>query len=188
MWAKSSFIFLLALCLLPASAFAQFGFHAGSHFGYGRITSETSSLPTRDMGTFDLQFMPGYRLPPNLMGGILLDYRFMSQLTDEQEVGGSNFSGRGFLWGLGAAFEPGPLKFLFSYDLQARHYYSGPDTTYKGSGFHILFGYEFMAGFHVDLEYVSSTYNTLEVNDAETPLGDNTLRHWNLGLGVSYSY
>jgi hypothetical protein len=180
-------ILLLLPLLLPQPAWAQFGFHAGSHFGYGGMRSDSGSRPQRDMGTWDFQFMPGYRFPPLLMAGLLLDYRFMSQLTDKSQVG-SDYSGRGFLWGLGLTAEPGLFKLLVSYDFRARHWFSGPDTTFKGSGYHLLFGYKFMPGFFADLEYVSTTYNSQEVDGISSGLKNDDLHHWNLGLGISYSY
>ena len=181
-------LILTFLLLTPGLAQAEFGFHAGSHFGLGKMTYDNGIPGDRDMGTFDLQFMPGYRLPMGLMAGLMLDYRLMSQLTDEAEVSGTNYSGRSFLWGLAATFEPGPIKLLLGYDFRARHWFSGPDTTFMGSGFRFLVGYKFLPGFAFDLEYVSTTYNTSEVNGLETGLNNNNLKHWNLGFGVSYSY
>ncbi len=178
---------ILLFFLFIAPAQANFGFHAGSHFGYGRISGEDALIPARDMGTFDLQFMPGYRLGAGLMVGMLLDYRFMSQL-EENGSQTTDFSGRGFLTGAGISYEPGLIKALFSYNLQARHYLSGPDTTYSGSGFTLLFGYEFLPSFFTDLEYVSTTYNAVEIDGVPAPLGTNTIHHWNIGIGISYSY
>jgi hypothetical protein len=178
---------LLAVLLFPSTASAEFGFHAGSHFGFGRMGSEAGSRPSRSLGSFDLQFMPGYRFMPLFMGGLLLDYRFLAQLANESEVG-SNFSGRSFLWGLGLMAEPGPFKVLVSYDFRARHWFSGPDTTFKGSGYHILFGYKFLPAIAFDIQFVSTTYNSQEVDGIPAGLSPDTIKHWNLGFGVSYSY
>lgn len=174
--------------LMPFRAQANFGFHAGSHFGIGKMGYESGIPGDREMGTFDVQFMPGYRFPMGLMAGLMLDYRLMSQLTDQSEVSNTDYSGRSFLWGIGAMFEPGPIKLLFSYDFRARHWFSGPDTTFMGSGFHFLFGYKFMPGFAFDIQYVTTTYNKQIVNGSKTGLNNNNLHHWNLGFGVSYSY
>lgn len=173
---------------IPSLARAEFGFHAGSHFGIGKMAYDNGIPGDRDMGTFDLQFMPGYRFPMGLMAGLMLDYRLMSQLTDESETGRTDYSGRSLLMGLAATFEPGPLKFLLGWDLRARHWFSGPDTTFMGSGWRLLFGYKFLPGFAFDIEFVNTIYNASEVNGLETGLNNNNLKHWNLGFGVSYSY
>jgi hypothetical protein len=167
------------------NARAEFGFHAGSHFGYGRMSSD-SGASARNMGTFDLQFMPGYRIL-GFMPGLLLDFRLLSQLEEGSRTQ-ANFSGRGLLMGLGVTYEPGPVKILVSYDFRNRHWYSGPDTTYAGSGYHLLLGYKFMPGFSFDIEYVRSTYNSVEVDGIANGLNNNNVNHWNLGFGVSYSY
>jgi len=168
------------------SAQAEFGFHGGAHFGYGRMGNDAGGSVGRNMGAFDLQFMPGYRIL-GFMPGLLLDYRLLSQLEDGSPTQ-ANFSGHGLLMGLGLTYEPGPVKILVSYDFRNRHWFSRPDTTYAGSGYHLLLGYKFMPGFSFDLEYVSSTYNSVEVNGIASGLNNDTVTHWNIGFGVSYSY
>lgn len=173
------------LFLLPLAAQAEFGFHAGSHFGFGKMENVSRTI-TRDIGTFDLQFMPGYRIA-GFMPGLMIDYRLMSQLQDSA-VEEADFSGTGLLLGLGVTFEPGPVKILVSYDLRSRHWHSGPDTTYAGSGYHLLLGYKFFPGLAFDLQYVSSTYNSVEAGGIANGLPEDTMKHWNLGFGISYSY
>lgn len=175
----------LFLAMAP-EAEAQFGFHAGTHLSFGQMGSESESVKDRSMGSFDLQFMPGYRYA-GLMGGLLLDYRFISQITSASDAG-SDLAGHSFTWGLGGTWEPGIWKFLFSYDFRARHSVSEPENTYKGSGFHLLAGYKIAPSLCVDLQYSRMRYNTLETAVSETGLGDDSVRHWNLGIGISYSY
>lgn len=178
-------LFSLFFLLAPTLVKAEFGFHAGSHFGYGRISNDGGSIPARSMGVFDVQFMPGYRMLGSLMPGLLFEYRLMSQL---EETATPDFGGRGLIIGLGATFEPGPVKLLVSYDFRARHWYSGPDTTYSGSGFRFLVGYKFLPGFAFDVQYVSTSYDSQEVNGIATGLNNDNLHHWNLGFGASYSF
>lgn len=178
-------LLFLSILFSPVAE-AQFGFHAGTHLSFGQMGDESGSVEDRSMGSFDLQFMPGYRYA-GLMGGLLLDYRFVSQITSTSDAG-SDLGGRSFLWGLGITWEPAIWKFLFSYDFRARHSVSEPENTYKGSGFHLLAGYEIAPNLYVDLQYSRMRYNTLETTTSETGLGENPVRHWNLGLGISYSY
>lgn len=186
---KFPLILTLFLGLLSSSAEAQFGAHFATHFGYGKMGSDSGFIQKRSMGTFDLQAMPGYRLLGNqLLLGLLFDLRFMSQLQDQNDVGGEDFGGRGLTWGLGASFEPGPVKILVSYDLSARHWYTAPETTYKGSGFHFILGIPVAPSLFLDLQYVTTTYNTRKVNGDEYGLADDNVQHWNVGFGVSYSY
>ena len=184
--------FLLAFVLfsLTSPARAEFGFHAGAHLGFGRMGDEAiGGYSDRSIGSFDLQVMPGYRLlAGQLLAGLMLDYRFVSQLTNAGQVG-SNFSGNGFLLGLGTSIEPGPFKFLVSYDFLARHSIKQPESTLEGSGFHLLFGYKFLPLFYFDLELVTATYDnmSLDTYSIELPY-QQSIRHWQLGLGISYSY
>lgn len=176
-----------ALFLLPSLASAQFGFHTGAHFGYSKLGAQSGELRKRDLGAFDLQFMPGYRLPADLMAGLMLEYRLMGQL-DEDSRPGYDLSGNSFNMGIGGTWEPGPIKLLFSWDLYSRHYVTGGNNTYMGSGYHFLIGFRFLPGFSFDVEYVTNTYDTQSTNGADYGLNDYYLDLWNVGLGVSYSY
>jgi hypothetical protein len=184
---------LLALAIVAlfssTLARADYGAHLGAHFGYGQMgNSSGDENRTRNMGTLDLQAMPGIKLYGNaLLLGLMLDYRFMSQLTDETNL--SSYGGRGFLAGPGALLDFSFGRFLFSWDMRARHYYSGPDTTYKGSGFHFLFGYKVMGNLCADLEYVISRYNAVRINEVETGLDENKqVTHKSLGFGLSWLF
>ncbi len=181
---------LLLLALHSISAEAEVGLHIGGHFGYGKMGDEANDLNrSRNMGTFDLQGMPGYRLYGKLLlAGLLFDYRFIGQLTDKSATL-SDLSGRSFLLGPAIVVDLPVGKLLFSYDIRARHYFSGPDTTYKGSGVHFLFGYKVAGNLCVDIEYVVTNYNTVTISDIETELtGDLPLNHKNLGFGLSWTY
>ena len=182
------FVLIGLFLFFSPQAKAEFGFHAGAHYGWGRMGNESDSIKTRSMSTFDIQFMPGYRML-GFMGGILFDYRSVSQLTDVVDAGNSDLSGSSFPWGLAATYEFALWKVLFSYDFRARHSASTTNATYKGTGFHLLGGYQFFPGFYADLEFVKMGYNTVEAsNGTETDLSSNKLSHWNLAVGISYSY
>ncbi|HEY8280440.1 MAG TPA: hypothetical protein VIH99_12500 [Bdellovibrionota bacterium] len=184
---KYIFAILLTLILSqPAQAF-DFGAHMAGHFGYGDMGNETSdTYRDRGMGTFDLQAMPGLHVyGNNLLVGLMLDYRFLSQLS--REGGLRDFSGRSFLAGPGASYELSFGKLLFAYDMRARHYLASPDTTYKGSGYHFLFGYRLIGDLFLDLEYVVVKYNAVNVSGTETGL-DFPVSHANFGLGLSWSF
>lgn len=141
----------------------------------------------RPIGSFDLQAMPGYRVLDPLTVGWMLDYHFVSQLNNNTAPG-SDFTGNGLQMGLGVMFEPGPLKLLVSYDPWSRHWHSNPDTTFKGSGYHLLAGYKVIDDFSFDLEYVRAAYNVKEILSLETPLGPDEIFYWSLAFGISYTY
>ncbi len=181
-------LLLLLLCFSPLAAQAEFGFQVGGHFGIGNMGNDSGSIRERSLGTFDVQFMPGYHFLGDFMGGLLLEYRLISQLTNQVEAG-SDLSGNGFIWGLAAMYEPGPLKFLVSYDFRARHWFDEPETVYSGSGYRFLFGYKFLPGFAFDLQYSSTNYNYRRLGAAESEIADEDQpRHWNIGLGLSYTF
>ena len=179
-------LFLIALLVSP-TAQAQFAFHAATHIGIGRMGDEQGQLPNRSMGTFDLQFSPGYRIAYSLMPLLLIDYRLMSQLQNESAVG-SDWSGTGLVLGLGLAIEPGPVKFTVSYDFRSRHNLNNEDTHYRGSGYHFIFGYEVIKNLFFDLQYTQQTYNSQEVNGVSSGRGENPIKHWNFGLGLAYRF
>lgn len=175
------------LATFSPRAEAQFGFHAASHFSFGGMSNESETLRPRSMSTLDLQFMPGYRLG-TLLGGLLLDYRFIGQVSQASDVGGNELGGRGFIWGLGGVWTPSLWKFLLSYDFRARHSVTSTSTTYMGSGFHLMAGYEFAPNFHADFQYTKMRYNMSDTNGVETDLTNDPVKHWTIGIGVSYSY
>lgn len=186
-------VFLLLFCTLPLeNASAVFGFHAGSHLGIGRMGNESLTLANRTMSVIDFQFMPGYTIGA-FMPGLLLDYRFVGQMTDSVNAGGSDLAGKSFIIGLGTTFLTGDWKILFSYDLRSRHSLStndssGNHTTYKGSGFHLLGGYQLAKNWFFDGEFVQSSYNTSAVGESESDISSNKVKQWNLSFGVSYTY
>ena len=177
---------LLAL-LTPTLAKADYGAHVGGHFGYGKMgNSSLDANQSRGIGTFDLQGMPGIKVYGKfILLGLMLDYRFHSQLSDDNSL--SQYGGRSFLLGPGAILDFPLFKLLFSWDIRDRHYYSGPDTTYKGSGFHFLFGYKVVGNLCVDLEYVTARYKSVKINDDEIGL-DDPVKHYNLAFGLSWSF
>lgn len=181
------FLALIALSI-PNLAQAAFGLHVGGHFGYGNMGNEsTDADQARSVGTFDVQAMPGLRALGNvLLVGLMLDYRFHSQLKDDDSL--VPYSGRSFLLGPGVALDLSFGKLLFSYDILTRHYYTGPETTLKGSGFHILAGYKVMGNLSVDLEYVVSRYSTVDQYNGERDLGEFPIKHKNLGFGLSWIF
>lgn len=171
---------------------AAFGFHAGSHLGVGRMGNATQSLSSRTMSTFDLQFMPGWRLG-SFMPGLLLDYRFVSQMTPKSDVGNSDLAGKSFTMGLGSTVQFDQWKLLFSYDFRSRHSKNeansaNQSTSYAGSGFHFLAGYGFASNWFFDVSFSKQNYNSSDTGGLETRLDADVLTHWNLGFGISYSY
>jgi hypothetical protein len=183
--AISKSIWLVILLLLSSiEARAQFGFHAASHFSFGGMGNESESLKPRSMSTLDLQFMPGYRMS-TLLAGLLLDYRFVSQISSDV---GNDIGGRSFVWGLGLVWEPSLWKFLLSYDFRARHTANSINTTYKGSGYHLMAGYEFAPNFHADFQLSKMGYNSQDVNEVEQDISNDPVGHWSFGIGISYSY
>lgn len=182
------------LCALPAQA--GFGLHAASHLGFGRMGNETTATPMRSMGTFNIMAMPGYHFLDNLLlAGLAIDARLMSQLDNQNQSGGIDYSGNGLLLGIAAGVDLGPARLLLGYDLRARHSFTSStassstpyDTTYKGSGFRFHLAYTILAGWGADLSFVQTSYNTSQVGELETPLSANPVTHWNLGFGISYA-
>lgn len=175
----------LALSGLPAQA--EFGGHIGSHLGFGSLGGGAQPVGNTSEGVLDLQLMPGYRFfNKQLMVGPLATLRFLSQLSGSADYGYET-SGTGSLLGVAVAYEPRPVKVIVSYDLRARHSHSTPDTTYKGSGYTLLLGYLTTTDLFIDLELNRTSYNAREVLQVEAPL-TTPLVHWNLGLGLSYSF
>ena len=188
--AKKIFWISLIALILPSAAKASFGFHAGTHFSYGKMANQSLSLAERTTSTFDLQFMPGYRLAPYFLAGLMIDYRFVNQNASAQDMDNNDISGRSLLIGPGISFEPGLWKFLVAYDIKASHSYNfrNTETSYKGSGFHLLFGYEIARELHFDFQMVKCSYNNQTTNNTETDISGNPVEHWSLGFGLSYSY
>ena len=180
---KALFLFL-ALLALPAQA--ELGLHLASHLGYGKLGSDNNSVKDRSMGVFDIQAMPGYRMGM-IMGGILVDYRSTSQLTNEQDVGG-NYRGSGINLGLGAEAGFGPIKALISYDFRSRHNLTGTKTTYMGSGFRLGMGYQLLPKLYGDIQFSKTTFKTVSVDGSDVDLGSNAVSHWNLGFGISLCF
>jgi hypothetical protein len=175
------------VCLLTfaSPAVADFGLHAGSHLGFGHLGGDGQNVGNRDMGTLDLQALPGYRLDGmGLLLGPLINFRMLSQLAGDKT---EEFSGSGLTLGIGAVYEIKPLKFLLSYDLKASHSHSEPDTTYKGSGFTLLFGYLMLPEMFLDFEINKSAYDKKEVANAGSPAMPLSINHWNFAVGVSLS-
>lgn len=183
---------LLALALLsalPTVAEASFGLHAATHLGIGDMGSSSPTMPSRSVGTFDLQAMPGYRLfSQQLLIGLMLDYRFVSQLDNPSRAAGTDYTGSGLLMGIAAAYETNLVKILLGYDFRARHSHDLPETSLMGSGYRLQFSYKVFGPWGADLQYVHTNYNTMEAAGTESELNNYNFRHWNLGLGVSYSY
>jgi len=178
--------FLSLTLILPLSAQAGFGLHASTHFGYGRMGSDSRSLLPRSMGTFDAQLMPGYQFFDLVMPVLVLDYRFIvSQLSNRTEVG-SDLTGSGDNWGIALISEPGPVKVLLGYDFRSRFTRQDPQILYSGSGLRAVLGYEAFPNFHFEMQFTSTSYNSSEVNSRTTPLA-LPLKHWNLGFGMAYS-
>lgn len=175
---------------MPAISLAEFGFHVGTHLGYGQMGNSplaTPSIPDRSMSTFDLQIMPGYRLG-DMLGGLMMDYRLANQL-EQGDPGETNLSGQDLIFGLAISYEPGLWKFMLGYDFKATHSLSGADEKYMGSGFRLLFGYEFLEKLRFDFLYTKTGYNTNETSSGIiTDYSADKVRHWNLGFGLSYSY
>lgn len=180
---KAVFLALLVIWLAP-SAEANFGAHLAPHFGFGNMGDDSSgSLRSRSVGTFDLQALPGYRVYGNaILLGLMIDYRFISQLSEEDNLQG--LSGRGLLLGPGAGFEFAFGKLLLSYDLIARHSATSPEAKLEGSGFHLLFGYRIAPNVYADLQYVRTRYNKLNGED----LGDLPIKQNNIGFGLSLGF
>ncbi|RZA06465.1 MAG: hypothetical protein EOP11_10315 [Proteobacteria bacterium] len=180
---------LLSLAAASSPARAELGLHAATHFGVGAMGTENPAEPNRSMGTFDLQAMPGWRFPNSkFMAGMLIDYRFMTQLEEGVPITGeTNFAGQSVHFGIGGTFETGDLKLLATFDPLARHWAAVPTTTFKGSGLHLLAGIQFEPNWYIDIEYSEATYDEAGIMGRDQHL-DPPNRHWNLGLGISYSY
>jgi hypothetical protein len=187
-WRKALKPLVLVVFLLPGLAQAGFNLRLGGHFGYGKMGNDTTDENRlRNMGTFDLQGMPTLSLFNQILAaGLILDYRFLSQFSDDTTL--TQYNGHGYLFGPVAALNLPLITALFAWDILARHSYSGPDTTYKGSGFHFLIGYKIVSNISLDLEYVIANYNAVKINDVETGLGEHPVSHKNLGLGLSWTY
>lgn len=190
-------LFFLAVLgsILPQFAQADLGFHVGGHLGYGQMGDKTTSTVdapsntvVRSVGSFDIQGMPAFKFNQNyVLLGWMLIYRFHSQFDDDTAL--ADFSGRSFLMGPGIALDLPFAKFLFSWLMRTRHTYSGPETTYKGSGFQFLAGYKVVDTLSVDLQYVVSSYNSRDQNGGELGLnGENVLTHRDLSFGLSWTF
>lgn len=185
---------LASLCLVSlifswssSPAEAAFGGHVGAHLGIGNIGGGAQPVGNTSIGTLDLQAMPGYRIFGNsLMPGVLVNVRFLSQLAGSNAYG-REVSGTGSLIGLALAYEFDVFKIIGSWDLRARHSHSKPDTTYMGSGFTLLFGYKTLPDFYVDFMVNKTSYNSRDVQGTPASL-PIPLQHWNLALGMSYSF
>lgn len=177
----------LSLGFLAPGARAEFGGHIGSHLGFGSLGGGTQPVGNTSEGVLDLQLMPGWRFfGKELLIGPMATLRFLSQLSGSAAYGYET-SGTGMLLGPAVAFEPRPIKVLVSYDIRARHSHSTPDTTYKGSGYTVVLGYLTTTDLFIDLEFNHTSYNSREVLQVEAPL-NTPLVHWNLGIGLSYSF
>lgn len=175
------------IALLPSPARAGFGGHVGSHLGIGNMGGGRQPVSSKSMGTLDLQAMPGYSLFGGaLMPGIMAQLRFLSQLAGSTSYG-EEVSGTGFLLGLGVAYKFDLFKVIASWDLRARHSYDNPGSTFKGSGFTLQFGYKTMADLYMDFLFSRTSYSSREVMDVEQ-IFPVPVAHWNLGLGISYSF
>jgi hypothetical protein len=179
---------ILGFWLFPMKTRAEFGGHVGAHFGYGRMgTAEASpnSYQSRAIGTFDGEFMPGWRFfGGSLLAGVLFDLRFLAQLSNTA----ADFSGHGYSLGAGLMYEIAVVKLLFSYDPWERETYSGPNTTFKGSGYHYLLGYKIFPGTSVDLEYVTANFNSQDQGGVESALSPQSVKLWSVAFGLSFSF
>ncbi len=185
---RLSFFALLVL-LLPGVAKADIGFHVGGHLGYGQMGNKTGdTAQRRAVGTFDLQGMPAFRFNNNyVLLGLMVAVRFHSQFTDDKTL--ADFSGRSVLAGPGIGLDLPFAKFLFSWLMRARHYYEGPETVYKGSGFQFLAGYKVVDTLSVDLQYIVASYNSRDQNGGEQGLNnDNVITHRDLSFGLSWTF
>ena len=175
---------LFALLLVDNSANA-FGLHAGSDIAIGHIGDSDQSVLSRSMGALDFQIMPGYRMGPVLLG-VSWDYRIVNQV--QPKASNNDMSGTGTDWGVGASFEPLLWKFLFNYDVSSKYSVAASGYIYKGSGFRALIGYQALPHFYIDLVFLRTSYNDLEIGSL-TPvdLSSDPLSYWNFGIGVSLS-
>ncbi|MGE3261049.1 MAG: hypothetical protein AB7K68_04645 [Bacteriovoracia bacterium] len=183
-------LFSIGLLGTSSAAYAEFGGHVGAHLGIGNEGGGGQPVGNTSIGTLDLHLMPGFRLfGKSLMPGVLMNLRFLSQLAGSNRPG-KELSGSGSLFGLALVYEFDVFKILASYDFRARHAHSNPDSTFKGSGYTLLFGYKTLPDFYVDLEFNSTSYSSREVAGIVQTFDKPALplAHWNLALGLSYSF
>lgn len=184
----TAIVLISCLWLCPIKALAEFGGHVGAHFGYGKMGTDGVTIYSYDrraVGTFNGEFMPGWRFfGSSLLAGVLFDLRFLAQLNNSSP----DFSGHGYSLGAGLMYEVLALKLLASWDPWERQSYSGPSTTFMGSGFHLLVGYKIFPATCVDLEYVTARFNAREQDGVETALSQFPLRMWSIGFGLSFSF
>ncbi|MGZ3695177.1 MAG: hypothetical protein ACXWQO_13640, partial [Bdellovibrionota bacterium] len=183
---KQAFCAFIALVLIfsPTSAKAVFGGHIGSHLGIGNLGGAGQPVGNTSVGTLDLQAMPGYRILGNsLMLGPLFNLRYLSQLAGSNAVG-KDVTGTGLLVGVAIDYDFSVFKIIASWDIRARHNHDKPDTTYKGSGYTLLFGYKTLPDFYVDFMLNKTSYNARDVNGVPETLV-KPLQHWNLAIGMS---
>jgi hypothetical protein len=189
MFKKIALTCLTTLILIwsPSTSEAAFGGHVGAHLGVGNFGGAGQPVGSKSLGTLDLQAMPGYRIFGNsLMLGVLFNLRYLSDLNGASGYD-KDASGTGSLIGLALAYEFSVFKIIGSWDLRARQSGSNPDTTYKGSGYTILFGYKTMPNFYVDFMVNKTSYTSREVLDIPETFV-KPVQHWNLALGMSYSF
>ena len=184
----NSFLLLALGAFVAASpARAELGIHGAAQFGIGAMGTDNPANPSRSVGTFGIQGMPGWRLPNKIMPGLLIDYRFHTQLEEKSGTGSHDYAGQSLTFGLGAEFEGGPVKLLAAYDPVARHWMASPVATLKGSGFHLLVAYEFESHWYLDLAYSQASYDEAGINGLNQHQR-YPIVHWNLALGMSCAY
>ena len=179
---------LVSFLFYNVEAKAEFGGHAGVHFNYGKLGTDANGpylFDSRAVGTFDGEFMPGWRiLDGSMLVGLLFDLRFLAQLSNAS----TDFSGHGYSLGPGISYEILLLKLLFSYDLWLRHTFTGPNTTFKGKGYHFLLGYKIFPATSVDLEYVTGSFDSMNQTGQDFPLSPQAVKFWTIGFGLSFSF
>ena len=142
---------------------------------------------TRTVGTIDIQALPGVKpFGEMVLTGLLFDFRLLTQLTKMDKNTRGDFGGSGFLVGPGVLLDLNLGKLLFSYDLRARTRINQPDnTTFKGSGFHLVFSYNWADKIAGEFQLVKTTYKTFINSLGEFEFPNDPLTHISYSFGAS---
>lgn len=192
--AVTGILFLAAGTASANYIFENFRGHVGLHWGVGQASNQLGSVPTRQLNTMDIQLMPGLRVYDEWMIGPFGEFRLVGQNTKPSDVRDQNLKGNGRLFGVGTRYDFEKFFSSFAVSFLGEYQLNKITNDQRGTelrspvGVHVLTGYKIWRRFSIDFTGSYLWYRKQVTGSEEIQLEDDYVKHWNIGLGTSYSF
>lgn len=175
------------------SALAQnFGATLGFSYEYGQLGNNGMALEDRTMTAISLEALAGYKITPNWLLGLDLNYRFQNQLDSLSDAGGTNLRGNSWLLGLGTQYRinnhwaiQGAVDFIGRYNFDNKTYNSDDAHLAKPLSLRIKGQYFIREHWSIDASANYITWSEFKHGSQEESESSN---QWMLGAGFTYHF